>query len=207
MQIKRLNKQGTSLSSGFHQQKNRNLGDFHDLAFLQKQKTLVDSLNRFTTSCGLSYTKLKDGDLRFGRTILSVKSKMHEPSSNSILLEGQRLIRDSLLLGAELKFLYFSDESLLQTLPAHLLKDVDLFKCVYRDLKTWMDTSTPSGIMGIFKKPGQGEVTCDPREAILPITLILDGVKDPGNAGTLIRTAAGVGCEKILALKGVVMIL
>ena len=36
----------------------------------------------------------------------------------------------------------------------------------------------------------------------LPVTLILDQIRDPGNIGTLLRTAAAVGCEKVIAVKG-----
>ena len=36
----------------------------------------------------------------------------------------------------------------------------------------------------------------------LPITLICDNIRDPGNMGTIIRTASAVGCSKVLAMKG-----
>lgn len=36
----------------------------------------------------------------------------------------------------------------------------------------------------------------------LPFTVILDRVKDPGNMGAVIRTAAGVGCDLVLVTKG-----
>ena len=54
---------------------------------------------------------------------------------------------------------------------------------------------------GVFAKPAVGEVLC-PQPGILPLTLICDNVRDPGNMGTLIRTAAAAGCKKIMASKG-----
>ena len=54
---------------------------------------------------------------------------------------------------------------------------------------------------GVFAKPAVGEVLC-PQPGILPLTLICDNVRDPGNMGTLIRTAAAAGCKKILTSKG-----
>lgn len=49
--------------------------------------------------------------------------------------------------------------------------------------------------------PGECRLT---RSLNLPFLLILDHVKDPGNMGTIIRTAAAVGCQKILVTKGCV---
>ena len=54
---------------------------------------------------------------------------------------------------------------------------------------------------GVFKRPVQGELAFE-RDHTLPITVILDGLKDPGNAGTIIRTAAAIGCDKVIATRG-----
>ena len=54
---------------------------------------------------------------------------------------------------------------------------------------------------GIFAKPAVGEVLC-PQEDSLPLTLICDNIRDPGNMGTIIRTAAAAGCGKIITTKG-----
>uniref|UniRef100_A0A0B6Z4J1 tRNA/rRNA methyltransferase SpoU type domain-containing protein n=1 Tax=Arion vulgaris TaxID=1028688 RepID=A0A0B6Z4J1_9EUPU len=152
---------------------------------------------------GLKYEKIMDGDIRLGRTILAAKSSQSKSTSDTILLEGQRLIKDALLLGAQAKSIYFCDPTILNDLPHHLLKDVGLYKILYRDMKIWSDATTPAGILGVFQKPKQGEAICS-AETTLPITVIFDSLRDPGNAGTLIRTAAAVGCERIIATKGTV---
>ena len=38
----------------------------------------------------------------------------------------------------------------------------------------------------------------------LPITVICDNIRDPGNLGTIIRTCASVGCDRLIAIKGCV---
>ncbi|KAL3185913.1 hypothetical protein MRX96_028789 [Rhipicephalus microplus] len=38
----------------------------------------------------------------------------------------------------------------------------------------------------------------------IPVAMILDNVRDPGNMGTLIRTAAAAGCSQLLLSKGCV---
>ncbi|XP_046549317.1 rRNA methyltransferase 3, mitochondrial-like [Haliotis rubra] len=57
--------------------------------------------------------------------------------------------------------------------------------------------------MAIFEKPKQGECP-HPQGRQLPLTLICDNIRDPGNMGTLIRTASAVGCRRILTTKGCV---
>lgn len=38
----------------------------------------------------------------------------------------------------------------------------------------------------------------------LPITVICDNIRDPGNLGSIIRTCAAAGCDRLIALKGCV---
>ena len=40
----------------------------------------------------------------------------------------------------------------------------------------------------------------------IPLTLICDNVRDPGNMGTLIRCAAAVGCKLLVTTPGIVYI-
>jgi 16S rRNA (guanosine(1370)-2'-O)-methyltransferase len=47
--------------------------------------------------------------------------------------------------------------------------------------------------------------TCSFKQRIsLPITVVCDNVRDPGNMGTIIRTCAAAGCDRLLTLKGCV---
>ncbi|XP_021271843.1 rRNA methyltransferase 3, mitochondrial isoform X1 [Numida meleagris] len=57
-------------------------------------------------------------------------------------------------------------------------------------------------VQGIFSKPDHAKMSYP--TAQLPIILICDNVRDPGNLGTILRSAAGAGCEKVLLTKGCV---
>ena len=56
--------------------------------------------------------------------------------------------------------------------------------------------STPSGLLGVFSLPVQPEVTS------LTAGLVLARISDPGNMGTLIRTAVACGIKSIVVVEG-----
>ena len=64
------------------------------------------------------------------------------------------------------------------------------------------ETETPQGILVIAATPKR---SLEPFAAADPSRLlVLDAVQDPGNVGTLIRTAAGLGATATVALPGTV---
>ncbi|KAK6968192.1 rRNA methyltransferase 3 mitochondrial [Biomphalaria glabrata] len=166
-----------------------------------KLNELQKSSRMHLTNAGLQYEVLKEGDKRFGQIIMDLKSSKLGMVKEAVILEGHRLIKDAVALGAKMKSLYFCEASALESLPKEYLQNITLYKVTFKDMKVWADTTTPSGLLGIFEKPQQGELIAAP-DVVLPITLIFDSLKDPGNAGTLIRTAAAIGCEKVITTKG-----
>jgi TrmH family RNA methyltransferase len=61
-------------------------------------------------------------------------------------------------------------------------------------------TDHPQGILAVGEAPDLS--LADVAKASLARTLVLDGVQDPGNVGTLIRTAAALGVGTVVALPG-----
>jgi len=128
------------------------------------------------------------------------------------MLEGKRLISDAIEAGVELKTIYFSLEENLIGIP-HLEElvikhGVGLKKVFYKHISLFTDVVTSPGVIGIFNRPELGQIFGSKlyrNEANrLPITLIGDNIRDPGNLGTLIRCAAAIGVEKVICTKGCV---
>ncbi|MEJ2185283.1 MAG: RNA methyltransferase [Gemmatimonadota bacterium] len=66
------------------------------------------------------------------------------------------------------------------------------------ELARLADTETPQGVLAVASVPAANLPESDRGEPLL----VLDGVQDPGNVGTLMRTAAAFGVSAVVALPG-----
>jgi len=71
-----------------------------------------------------------------------------------------------------------------------------------RDFSSAAETESPQGVLAIAEIPGFSLEAIGVGERLR--LLVLDGVQDPGNAGTILRTAAALGVAATLALPGTV---
>ncbi|NWR02765.1 MRM3 methyltransferase, partial [Paradoxornis webbianus] len=164
------------------------------------------AVQRSAAAPGLWYEKAAPGDRRLGKVVTLAKSKKFRDNHGKVLLEGHRLIKDALEAGAVPQTLFFSTVGHLKLLPEAEIKRASLVKVKFEDIKTWSDLVTPQGLLGIFSKPDPAKMSYPAAQlaSSLPLLLICDNVRDPGNLGTILRSAAGAGCQKVLLTKGCV---
>ncbi|KAG8197622.1 hypothetical protein JTE90_001553 [Oedothorax gibbosus] len=149
------------------------------------------------------YEKLKQNDARFTKILTIIKNRKLREKDGRILLEGKRLINDAISAGMELKTIYFSKEKDLADINFKNQQKAEILKVLYKTLQVWSDLTTCPGVMGVFKRP-TAEMLHVLSEPAVPVTLICDNIREPGNLGSLIRNAAAAGCENILLMKGCV---
>ncbi|KAL7831639.1 hypothetical protein AOLI_G00291870 [Acnodon oligacanthus] len=155
---------------------------------------------------GLRFEKALPGDRRLGKVVSLARSRAFREQEGKVLLEGRRLICDALAAGAAPQTLFFSRVERLCELPLDKLRQASLIKVKFEDLKIWSDLVTPQGVIAIFSKPDTSRLSFpkDLRLQTVPLFLICDHVRDPGNLGTILRCAAAVGCDRVLLNKGCV---
>ncbi|KAI1903253.1 hypothetical protein AGOR_G00025310 [Albula goreensis] len=155
---------------------------------------------------GLRYEKAFPGDKRLARAVSVARSRKFREQQGKILLEGRRLICDALAAGAIPQVLFFSTVERLLELPVDRLKRASLIKVKFEEIKIWSDLVTPQGVMAIFSRPEASRLAFPKQQQSqsVPLYLICDNVRDPGNLGTILRCAAAAGCHSVLLTKGCV---
>lgn len=118
-----------------------------------------------------------------------------------VVLEGARLVAEAAAAGAAFDFALFTPdwaaspdgERLLDSLTARGIAAVSVTDAV---LQAAADTVTPQGVLAVAAAP---DVPWPERVAAL---LVLDGLGDPGNVGTVLRTALAAGADGVLLAPG-----
>ena len=119
------------------------------------------------------------------------------------LLEGTRLVSDAWSAGVSFDSVFVTQRFVEQAEPLPILlaleeAGVSLFTVSEALLAEISDTTTPQGIVALSHLP---DLPVPPHPWLV---LVLDGVGDPGNAGTLLRSAVAAGVELVVFGPGTV---
>lgn len=134
--------------------------------------------------------------------LTKVKSRKRREKNDKVILEGYRLIKDALEAGAEIDTLLFNNYDEIDKLNHPIPDNTKMYKVPYKTIQLWSSLTNPPGVMGIFTTPDIANTAA--AQDALPLTIICDNVREPGNLGSIMRAAAAVGCEKLILLKGCV---
>jgi len=117
--------------------------------------------------------------------------------------EGLRTIEDSITAGVQPAFLFHTLQALEQPRARAVVSRAEGLGASVRSvsdsvMEAMSDTVTPSGILGVFPMA----VSAIPYP--LKWVLVLDRLRDPGNAGTILRSALAAGVDAVITSKGTV---
>lgn len=136
------------------------------------------------------------------KLIRSLSKKKGRLDSGCYFAEGTRLVDEALKYAKDnIKFIItsktFCEKNLLQ------INDLDekgltIYTSNDKLFNEVCDTETPQGIGAVLKIPDVSSSSVDD----LSFILILDRISEPGNLGTIIRTAEAAGIDAIYMIKG-----
>ncbi len=129
------------------------------------------------------------------KQIRSLAHRKYRDRYGETIVEGARAVEAALAAGAELRALLVA-ESAQERFAQRFSVPADRVHVVSgREMRAVSALETSPGVLGVAGIRRQAPEALASMQRIL----LLDGVSDPGNAGTIIRTAAWFGVEAVVA--------
>ena len=113
------------------------------------------------------------------------------------------LLRSALKVSGVLIGPQFDEQARAQALHALIAqRSIPEQRVDFREFASAAETDSPQGILAIAEVPSRvlSDMAIPPKARLL----VLDGVQDPGNVGTIVRTAEALGVTATYALPGTV---
>ena len=143
----------------------------------------------------------KDNDLI--KHIRKLKEKKYRDEFGEFVVEGAKMIEEAIHENAKIKQILVCDDCKTESsMTQEQLYDIAKFDCVYVSEKIFSlvtDVVAPQGILAVIEKPIKSENKIDYKANHF---LLLDNIQDPGNMGTILRTADSLNMKQIIVSPG-----
>ena len=143
----------------------------------------------------------KDNELI--KHIKKLKEKKYRDEFGEFIVEGVKMIEEAIHEKAKIKYIIVCDDCKTEnSMTPEQLYDIAKLDCIYVSEKIFSaitDVKTPQGILAVIEKPAKTENKIDYRAQNF---LILDNIQDPGNMGTILRTADSLNMKQIIVSPG-----
>lgn len=140
----------------------------------------------------------KDNELV--KNIRKLKEKKYRDLENAYIIEGIKLIKEAIVEKAKVKQIImcenFEDN---KEIDKETLYEIAKYNLIYVTEKVFnliTDVKTPQGIIAVIEKNKTNQI-----DYSQDIIIALDGVQDPGNLGTILRTVDSANLNQIILSK------
>ena len=116
------------------------------------------------------------------KQILQLSQKKQRLTNGLFVAEGEKLVRELMNSSWVFESLYTTDSTFHSS--AELIRIEEMNQLTH--------FKTPSPVLGVFKIPPKKEILNE------SISIVLDGISDPGNLGTLIRLCDWFGLSELI---------
>ena len=145
------------------------------------------------------YIESKDNNLF--KFVKKLKERRFRDKENLFILEGLRLIEEAIRANMDIEYIIISKDYEDKFNDLLLENNISSNKIITLSNNLFMQlasTENPQGIIAVIKKNDKK------KDLSGDFFLICDKVQDPGNLGTIIRTAHAAGVDGIILTKGTV---
>jgi TrmH family RNA methyltransferase len=148
-------------------------------------------------------TSQENPGIKFLKSLLTPQGRR---KNNSFIIEGFKLFREALTAGSNIEVFFYSPGAI-ESQEGLFLKEIirknTVNSCLISDvlMKSLCDTVSPQGILAVIKKEIDYNEEIDFSDHIW---LLAYEIQDPGNLGTIIRTADAAGVKGIFLSQGTV---
>ncbi|MDP2157456.1 MAG: RNA methyltransferase [Nitrospirota bacterium] len=150
----------------------------------------------------MRYTKITSATNQHIRDIIQIREKRAKFRHTAFLVEGPHLVEMALNAGVQIKEVFVTEAFMNTNEHQDMFRKITgtVFEVPEQILEKITDTETPQGIVAVAGyEPG----TLDTLSLkATPLLVVLDAIQDPGNLGTIIRTADAAGADAIILLPG-----
>ena len=126
------------------------------------------------------------------KSIKKLKEKKHRIQQNCYLIEGIKIVAEAIQERVDIKKIVICEECIKNgAIDKKMMYEVAKYDCIYVSeavFKILSDVENPQGILAVvYNNSSSFDINYSD-----DLILILDGIQDPGNLGTIIRTADSV---------------
>lgn len=166
----------------------------------------MEAYNEYGGKTNESYRFISSPDNDKIRLINKLGRKKYRDKHGEFVIEGINLVRAALSKAQHIKLVLISDDFDYREIADELAEGVE-----YRDIyliprylfDKISDAENGSGIIAVVDKISYRLDAIDSLKSIgTSNILVLDRLQDPGNIGTMIRTAVATGCSIVATIKG-----
>ena len=138
------------------------------------------------------------------KNVKKLKDKKYRQNKKQFIIEGIKLIEEAIEENMKIQMVIVCEECMKeQCIEQKLLYQIAKYNCIYVSEKVFLgltDVKNPQGILAVIEIQN----TEDKINYNEDIIFVLDGIQDPGNLGTIIRTIDSVGLTQIIISKDTV---
>lgn len=135
------------------------------------------------------------------KSIRKLKEKKYRDVENKYIVEGIKLIEEAIEEKAKVDTIVVCEDCVENhTIDQKLLYEIAKHNCIYVSEKVFnvmTEVTNPQGILAVVNRESKEEDIDYTQDMIV----VLDGIQDPGNLGTILRTVDSVGLTQIIVSK------